>query len=62
MGLSMHLLYNIICIAYCWTFEEKISTILSLVLNDFSLYSNVPPSDSMQAWVLGRISFTAVMI
>ena len=26
------------------------------------MYSNAPPSDSMRAWALGRISFTAVMI
>ena len=31
-------------------------------MKKFSLYSNAPASDSMQAWVLGRISFTVVMI
>ena len=35
---------------------------LSLFLKDFSLCSNAPPSDSMQAWALGWISFIAVMI
>ena len=36
---------------------------LRFFLNDFSLYSNAPRlSDSMKAWALGRISFTAVMI
>ena len=31
-------------------------------MKDFSIYSNAHPSDSMQAWALGRILFTAVMI
>ena len=35
---------------------------MSFFLKDFSLYSNAPPSDSTQAWALGKIPFTAVMI
>ena len=58
--------YYIICIAYCWTFEEKVFVIKnvgsSLFLKDFSLYSNAPQSDYMQSWALGRRSCTAVII